>query len=285
MNQLLFVQTGGYPLKAERLQEIQEAYNIFNAFGNLAGDLTIISGCEPIGDTISNGVIYINGEAIDFKQGYLEANSTVIIIEESTEKEFENGQIKAVYKKRYATFGTAETSFPWADFKRPFQTKNIPSDLVARLENLEKKTAVFQSGGGMVLWNKPANQIPQGWQEVVDWRGRIPVGLDEAQDEFKPIGKTGGAKSKTLAVSEIPSHSHHKPGSVFDSFVAGAGAYGNNSSAGENTDAGDNSQIAIGNLFTNYNAGGAAKELPVGGGQPFSVLNPYRVVMFIEYIG
>jgi hypothetical protein len=40
-----------------------------------------------------------------------------------------------------------------------------------------KKTAVFQAGRGMVLWNKPAVDIQLDGR-IVDWRGRMPVGFD-----------------------------------------------------------------------------------------------------------
>ena len=147
--------------------------------GNLAGDLTIISGCNVVGTNVSDGFVVINNELLEFKAGTLAAN--VIIIETAVGKEFKNGDVKDVHFERYATFGTSVVSYPWADFKRPIQTKEIPLDLVTRLENLEKKATVFQAGGGMVFWNKPAAEIPDGWQEVVNWRGRIPIGLDTTQ--------------------------------------------------------------------------------------------------------
>ena len=78
-----------------------------------------------------------------------------------------------------------------------------------RLTTLENILAPFIGGGGMVLWNKPANQIPTGWAEVVDWRGRIPVGLDTSQTEFNTVGKTGGSKTVTLLTSNMPPHNHN----------------------------------------------------------------------------
>lgn len=38
--------------------------------------------------------------------------------------------------------------------------------------------------------------------------GRVMVGLDAGQTEFDTIGETGGSKTHTLTVDEIPSHSH-----------------------------------------------------------------------------
>lgn len=139
MNKSKFITTGGYPLKAERLQEQQTAYQIFNSFGSLAGNLTIISGCETIGTTVQNGFVFIDGELLEFRGAVATSTSRVIIIEESVNRGFENGIIKEVYTIRYATFGTSETSWLWTDFKRSFETKNIPGNLVTQLEKVDTK--------------------------------------------------------------------------------------------------------------------------------------------------
>lgn len=256
MNKSKFIQTGGYPLKAERLQEQETAYSIFNSLGALAGNLTIISGCTVIGSNVGDGFVYIDGELLEFKGGAFDNNSTVIIIEEAVNRAFKNGLIKQVYAIRYATFGTAENSWPWASFK----AVDAMSVMMNRLDTIEKKTAVFQTGGGMVLWNKPAIDIPAGWQEVVNWRGRIPVGLDPIQSEFDEIGEIGGAKNKTLSIDEIPSHTH--------GFRAYVQSGSNSGSGGEAAGFFEDKQTTA-----------------TGGGQQFSLMNPYRVVLFIEFIG
>lgn len=43
---------------------------------------------------------------------------------------------------------------------------------------------------------------------IPNLKGRAPVGLDSAQTEFDALGETGGAKTHTLTVDEMPSHSH-----------------------------------------------------------------------------
>lgn len=263
MNKLNVVQTEGYPLKAERLQEIETAYSVFNSLGSLAGNLTIISGCEPNGTEIKNGFVHINGEILEFRKADVTPTSTVIIIEEKVNRAFRSGTVKTVYTIRYATFGTAVTSWPWADFFRPDPLVVMMGKITA----LEKKSAVFQAGGGMVLWNKPAADIPSGWQEVVDWRGRMPVGFDETQAEFNLMGKPGGSKTKTLSINEMPEHDHDLPR---DNGVPDGTSSMQSVVESSNSDEGINS---------------ASKTGKRGGGQSFSLLNPYRVVMFIEFIG
>lgn len=140
MNKTNFIQTGGWPLKTERLQEMQAAYQTLNAFGSLAGDLTIISGCELVGSTVKKGFVYIDNELLEFREAVVGIDSTVIIIEENVDRAFKNGVVKTVHKIRYATIGTnPEASWLWSDFKKPFETKNIPKNLVTELKKIEGK--------------------------------------------------------------------------------------------------------------------------------------------------
>jgi len=261
MNRSTFISTGGYPLKSERLQELQTSFLIFNEFAALAGDLTIISGCKLTGTTVGNGYININNEILEFREADGSGTPNVIIIEEPIFRSFKNGVIKQVYTIRYATFGTnPDESWPWSDFEKIDPIKMM----MQRLANLEKKNAVFQQGGGMVLWNKPASEIPDGWQEVVDWRGRMPVGFDSTQVEFNAIGKSLGSKKVKLTAANIPElevkikKSSSTSGGVADNFVVNI-----NNNVGETT--------------LKVNAGSANTDV--------NILNPYRVVMFIEFIG
>ena len=143
MDLINWVQTGGLPVKGERLQEMQTAYSTFNELGYLAGNFTIISGCLVSGTNVGDGYVFINGEVLKFKGGFI--SESVIIIQNESAKEFENGEVKAMHFERYATFGTAENSWLWSEFKRPFETKSIPPDLIAQLEAIggkEDKTTV-----------------------------------------------------------------------------------------------------------------------------------------------
>lgn len=55
--------------------------------------------------------------------------------------------------------------------------------------------------------NNPGDTYGGTW--VACGAGRVPVGVDTKQDEFSTVGKTGGEKTHTLTVQEIPSHSHN----------------------------------------------------------------------------
>ena len=79
MNKINFNQTGGFPLSTNILDAMQSAYAIFNQLGSLAGNKAIISGCEQLGNTIADGVIFLNGEILPFKGGAI--GSSIIIKE------------------------------------------------------------------------------------------------------------------------------------------------------------------------------------------------------------
>jgi len=45
---------------------------------------------------------------------------------------------------------------------------------------------------------------------IPNLKGRVPVGGDSAEPEFNTIGETGGEKTHTLTVGEIPAHNHQE---------------------------------------------------------------------------
>lgn len=45
-----FLQTGGVPLTNDLMGDIMSAVKFYDVLGELAGNLTIISGCEIVGD-------------------------------------------------------------------------------------------------------------------------------------------------------------------------------------------------------------------------------------------
>lgn len=149
MNRLNFNQSVGFPLETEILDEMQKAWGVLNALGALAGNYALISGCETGGGSVTNGVVFIAGEVLEFRGGVTQDH--VIIVEEPQLREFEDGNLREVIYTRYATFGTATTQWLWTDFKRGFPTidieealelkedKTVTDDLVARLEALEER--------------------------------------------------------------------------------------------------------------------------------------------------
>lgn len=185
MNKLNFSNTGGFPFDTNILDFMQDSYNLLNAIGEIAGNLTILKGCTVTGTSVSDGVVFINGEVLAFKGG---TGSKVIIKEDVTQLPFEDGSSKDVEKVRYATFGLASTSFLWSDFTRA-QRAIVPRGLIS-------------------MWS--GANIPAGWalcngeNGTPDLQNRFIMGASDQST----IGTTGGLKEVTLTADQMPQHSH-----------------------------------------------------------------------------
>ena len=125
---------------------------------------------------------------------------------------------------------------------------------VSRTDYAELFAAIgiaFGSGDGSTTFNIP------------DLRGKTLVGYNSSETEFNTIGKTGGEKTHTLAVSEMPSHSHSVAPitaiAINYGCVVAQGSYSNSSS--EN------------NPVTTTQA--------TGGGQAHNNIQPYNTVNYI----
>lgn len=102
--------------------------------------------------------------------------------------------------------------------------------------------------------------------------GRVLVGVSPGETEFDALGETGGAKTHTLTVNEMPDHRHSK-GHV--NFSAGPGPVSPNSSW-----AGILQNSSWGINMPDFGAtdGGYPQTGPRGGGQPHNNLQPYVTV-------
>lgn len=61
-----------------------------------------------------------------------------------------------------------------------------------RMETTDVNPATYLGFGTWVLWGA----------------GKVPVGVDTADTDFSTVEKTGGEKTHTLTISEMPSHRH-----------------------------------------------------------------------------
>lgn len=281
MNKLNLTHEAGYPFDVNFLAFMQNAYSLFNNLGHLAGNKVIVSGCEQTGNTLSAGTVFINGELFPFEGGA--KDSTVFIKELTNEVTFEDGFLRPLEIIRSVAFGRSvpEKTFNWEDFQRVTNLQDLGKNktdntetekLLKRIEKLEKQKQAVPIGL-IALWGKPANEIPAGWREYVNLRGKMPIGLDpdyvkkpeDSQDyKLNSLLKQGGERSHKLTIEEMPSHSHNienVPRLVSD--------------------------VDRGSLSSTFSVDDPTSRTSssTGGDQPHNNMPPYRVVQFIEYVG
>jgi microcystin-dependent protein len=109
----------------------------------------------------------------------------------------------------------------------------------------------YGAGDGSTTFNLP------------DMRHAVPVGIDSRDSDFNSVGKTGGEKTHTLIVDEIPSHNHS-----FASVING-------------TNPSDSSPLRV--QSDRYQWGGTSSTITTntGNNQPHNNMQPYVVMNYI----
>jgi microcystin-dependent protein len=252
MNKQNFQQTGGFPLETDTLNNMQLAYSLFNALGEISGNKTIVTGCVETAGVVSDGVVYLNGELYEFRGGAIQTH--VRVIEVATSKEFENGSWNEAYYERYVTFSSGPDEIPWNSFIR-----------LISISEIQKKLLPI---GVINMWSGALNEIPIGWalcdgtNGTPNLKGRFIVGYDSGDSDYNQIGKSGGAKTVALTEAQMPVHSHY-----------GHVTQGSNTWRGGGDSSGTNATSVPGN--TNNK----------GGGQPHENRPPYYTLAYIMFKG
>lgn len=213
-----FLQTGGVPLTNDLMDVLQEAYTIFNVLGDVAGHLTILSGCTLTGQSVSPGIVVINGDVLYFEGGLV--NTSVYIHTAQITKTFQDQTDKILIEKKTVKFGLSAPGnmWNWGDFKRldtlkvmmekisAAATQADLNDIKTRLDKVELKTAPIVNGGIAWFWRKPLSEIPAGWKPCTDFKGKTIFGLDPNDPVFSTLGTTVGSHSKTITQNNIPDY-------------------------------------------------------------------------------
>lgn len=97
------------------------------------------------------------------------------------------------------------------------------------------------------------------WERL---KGKVCLGLDEDDEDFNTIGNTGGEKTHTLTINEIPTHNHGALGG--ENFVSNKGDRG-----GANITTGSEGYSL------------SSKTADAGRDQPHNNMQPYEVVGYM----
>lgn len=123
----------------------------------------------------------------------------------------------------------------------------------------------YGAGNGTTTFNLP------------DLRGRTVFG--KADSTFTPLGATGGSKTKTLSINEMPSHNHSVNIDTSISIPSGPAQSG---SMAQYYSSQSSPTGASYNSFTGNVNGSTGSR---GGGASFSILPPYITLNYIIYAG
>lgn len=120
---------------------------------------------------------------------------------------------------------------------------------------------VFPIGRGFIDFTDTdySNYLGFTWERELI--GMTPIGLDVNDNDFNTIGKTGGEKTHTLTVSEMPSHSHSTA-----------------------VEGGSGSNYVVGSFLNNKSPLYYVPTDSKGGNQPHNILQPYQVVAYLKRI-
>ncbi len=149
------------------------------------------------------------------------------------------------------------------------KSDTLIDSLLSRITALENKPAIAVPIGMIAIWGKSA-PFPEGWEEYVDLRGKMPIGLDPVYTQgadrinynLKTLGHAGGKREHALSIEEMPSHNHTISNQSNSQTGSGKVAVGSDGSEGNNP-------------YTDFK----------GGNLSHTNMSPYRVVHFIEYTG
>lgn len=146
------------------------------------------------------------------------------------------------------------TIMPYAGATIPSNYMKCEGQELSRIEYDILFSAIgttYGAGDGTTTFNLP------------NLKGRIITGVDSNDTDFDVLGETGGEKTHTLTVDEMPSHYH-----------------GIRDTIDMNTLAGQNRSVVVGGGET-WNPGDPALSNNTGDNQPHNNLQPYIVLNYI----
>lgn len=237
----------GFPLDCETLDYIQTNGAMLQILGNLAGDKAILSGCALEQNNSRRAEGYVFLKTTDFPEGEVlfweggDISSGMYIKLEDVSVTAQGYEYSKAYTRRSLSPGIGTESYSWTGFK------DIQSVIQLADKNTEQDTAIAAIAplplGVVQMWagntvagsfpddykycdgsqlatadypklyaiigrlHTPTN-VPSGYFCLPDLRSRFIVGYNPGDTDYDAIAKTGGNKTVTLELSQMPKHSH-----------------------------------------------------------------------------
>lgn len=207
--------------------------------------------------------IFKTNESMIFNVNFdstISLNSAVCVTPNFSKTIVINGEFKSGQKVRLVNEGSRIL------LSGIYETSDIPN-LLNRLNYLESVIGTMNkiitpivNGGTPLLWMKPANEIPAGYTEVTEFRGKSIIGLDPNDTDFNVVMKEIGSKEFSLTKNNLPS-----------SLNTDIMKYKNKETTSVGVRTGTDFFVSLENIG--------------GNGIAVKKLDPSRIVMFIKYVG
>lgn len=225
----------GFPFKSGTMSHLQSAYQeaISSAvksiiFGSLYDPANgyILHGCinTGIGSNyiISAGAVFFNGEVYQVPAATFSISGAQVAVGVITTTYFSasnadpvaftDGVSRNVHQIKQVVFSAGLSGSGAFNFLSAVDMRYKPQGCI----------------GQVIMWKAPSGDVDDyfdvtglgthpyttGWaicngsNGTDDFKGRVPVGLNTSDSDFNVVGETGGAKTHTLTLSEMPQHSH-----------------------------------------------------------------------------
>ena len=276
-----------FPLDCETLEAIQNNIDMLASLGNMVGDKTILSGCQPRnGGGRDEGYVFLKttsyplGEVLHF----LGSNEDSDYLHLSTSNgDVTQGNITytGAYTTRQVLQGTGEEQWAWEELSAPVDIEAIAASLRSQMSDLMDEVERIKPVPLGVVEMYSGSTIPENYgvcdgqalskdlyadlYQVIgtrfnkadtasnmfclpDLRGRFIVGQG-ADADYNTIGNTGGEKRHTLTVAEMPAHAHSLDDAYYsENLGQGQRQYGSGDSDSDND--------IITRRINTYNTGG-----------------------------
>lgn len=296
--------TVGMPQKSGSLTHIQSAYQ--EALNSIVRSIIsdgiyqsdvgyILHGCVNSGSglnyNISEGAIFLNGEIYQVPAAVFTATglqvavgtiTTTYFSDQSADPvAFTDGVSRNVHEIRRIVFAAGLSGGGDVNFSACVDLRYRPVGAIGQVVQWKIPTGTLSDYFTSGLGSHPLTvgwAIANGSNGTDNYAGKVMVGYDSGDSDFDTVGGTGGAKTHTLSVSELPAHDHvtHGQGPIVGS--------------------GTNKYLSR-NSNTRYSQGGGADNLggddtpdtsmktgQTGSGAAHNNLQPYKTVLFIQRI-
>lgn len=255
-----------FPLDCETLEAIQNNIDMLGALGNMVGDKTILSGCQPKanggreeGYVFLKTIAYPMGEVLHFA-GSNENSDYLHIV--TTNGNVTQGEItyNGAYTTRQIAQGTGTERWAWAELKEPVDIEAIAASLREQMASIQVEMAkikpvplgVVEMYSGSVIPDNYAvcngqalsqTHYPDLYKVIgtkfnksgtaagmfclPDLQGRFIVGQGSEAD-YNTVGNTGGEKAHKLKPDEtaMVNHSHQTGVEALYNFYGGGSEIG-----------------------------------------------------------